>query len=80
MRTGMGLGALANVIHPYQTMAEAVRQCGDASNRTRVISTMRTLFDRLMSFGTLSSAGRRAPDGALAQGGGQAGSGAARRP
>ncbi len=49
MRAEMGLGALANVIHPYPTMAEAIRQCGDAYNRTRVTSTVRKLFNRLMA-------------------------------
>ena len=49
MRAEMGLGALANVIHPYPTTAEAIRQCGDAYNRTRVTPTVRKLFNRLMA-------------------------------
>ena len=49
MRAEMGLGALASVIHPYPTMAEAIRQCGDAYNRTRVTPTVRKLFNRLMA-------------------------------
>jgi hypothetical protein len=32
----MGLGRLASVIHPYPTQAEAIRQLGDAYNRTRL--------------------------------------------
>ncbi len=36
MQSGMGLGKLANVIHPYPTAAEAIRQCGDAYNRARL--------------------------------------------
>ena len=32
----IGLGALAAVIHPYPTQAEAIRQTGDLYNRTRL--------------------------------------------
>lgn len=49
MQSGMGLGQLASVIHPYPTAAEAIRQCGDAYNRARLTPTVRSLFDRLMS-------------------------------
>ncbi len=33
---GVGLGALASVIHPYPTQAEAIRKAADAYNRTRL--------------------------------------------
>ncbi|MBI5575591.1 MAG: mercuric reductase [Deltaproteobacteria bacterium] len=33
---GIGLGALANVIHSYPTQAEAIRQAAEAYNRTRL--------------------------------------------
>ncbi|MEK6195489.1 MAG: mercuric reductase, partial [Deltaproteobacteria bacterium] len=36
VQCGMGLGQLAGVIHPYPTMSEAIRQCGDAYNRERL--------------------------------------------
>src|SRR6266567_4531589 len=36
MAARLGLGKLAAVIHPYPTQAEALRQCGDAYNRTRL--------------------------------------------
>lgn len=36
MKAGMGLGELANVIHPYPTQAEALRKLGDQFNRTRL--------------------------------------------
>lgn len=49
MQSGMGLGKLASVIHPYPTVAEAIRQCGDAYNRARLTPTVRGIFDRLMS-------------------------------
>lgn len=41
----VGLGALANVIHPYPTQAEAIRKAGDAYNRTRLTPRVRRLFD-----------------------------------
>lgn len=40
----VGLGALANVIHPYPTQAEAIRKAGDAYNRTRLTPTVKRLF------------------------------------
>ena len=50
MQSGMGLGKLANVIHPYPTAAEAIRQCGDAYNRSRLTPTVKSIFNRLMAF------------------------------
>lgn len=49
MASGTGLGTLASVIHPYPTFAEAIRQCGDAYNRTRLTSTVKKIFNRLMA-------------------------------
>ena len=49
IQSGMGLGTLANVIHPYPTAAEAIRQCGDAYNRTRLTPTVEKIFHRLMA-------------------------------
>ena len=49
MQSGMGLSKLASVIHPYPTVAEAIRQCGDAYNRARLTPTVRSIFDRLMA-------------------------------
>ena len=50
MQSGMGLAKLANVIHPYPTAAEAIRQCGDAYNRARLTPTIKGIFHRLMVF------------------------------
>jgi pyruvate/2-oxoglutarate dehydrogenase complex dihydrolipoamide dehydrogenase (E3) component len=50
IQSGMGLGKLANVIHPYPTAAEAIRQCGDAYNRSRLTPTVKGIFNRLMAF------------------------------
>ena len=49
MQSVMGLGKLANVIHPYPTAAEAIRQCGDAYNRSRLTPTVKSIFRRLMT-------------------------------
>ncbi|MGH7790017.1 MAG: mercuric reductase, partial [Candidatus Binatia bacterium] len=40
----VGLGGLANVIHPYPTQADAIRQTGDMYNRTRLTPTVKRLF------------------------------------
>ena len=50
MAGGIGLGRLASVIHPYPTMAEAIRQCGDAYNRTRLTPGVRRLFGRWLGW------------------------------
>jgi pyruvate/2-oxoglutarate dehydrogenase complex dihydrolipoamide dehydrogenase (E3) component/uncharacterized membrane protein YdjX (TVP38/TMEM64 family) len=44
MAAGLGLGAVANVIHPYPTQAEVIRKAGDAYNRTRLTPTVKRLF------------------------------------
>ena len=49
MAAGMGLGALASVIHPYPTQAEAIRQLGDAYNRTRLTPGVKRLFQRYLA-------------------------------
>lgn len=46
----IGLGKLANSIHPYPTQAEAIRKTGDAYNRTRLTPTAKKLFNWWMSF------------------------------
>ncbi len=50
MAGGIGLGKLAAVIHPYPTLAEAIRQCGDAYNRTRLTPGVRRLFGRWLEW------------------------------
>ena len=45
-----GLGKLATVIHPYPTQAEAIRQCGDAYNRTRLTPTVKKWFGRWLAW------------------------------
>jgi pyruvate/2-oxoglutarate dehydrogenase complex dihydrolipoamide dehydrogenase (E3) component len=46
MAAKIGFGKLAAVIHPYPTQAEAIRQCGDAYNRTRLTPLVRGLLNR----------------------------------
>ena len=40
----LGLKMIANVIHPYPTQAEAIRQAADAYNRTRLTPWIKKLF------------------------------------
>jgi pyruvate/2-oxoglutarate dehydrogenase complex dihydrolipoamide dehydrogenase (E3) component len=44
MTSGVGLGRLASVIHPYPTQAEAIRQVGDMFNRTRLTPRVKKIF------------------------------------
>ena len=46
MQSGMKLGSLAAVIHPYPTSAEAIRRLGDAYNRTRLTPFVAKLFKK----------------------------------
>jgi len=50
MAAGVGLGKLAAVIHPYPTQAEALRQCGDAYNRTRLTPTVKKWMGRWLAW------------------------------
>ncbi|REJ70320.1 MAG: FAD-containing oxidoreductase, partial [Planctomycetota bacterium] len=44
MTNGIGLGKIANSIHPYPTQAEAIRKAGDLYNRTRLTPRVAALF------------------------------------
>jgi pyruvate/2-oxoglutarate dehydrogenase complex dihydrolipoamide dehydrogenase (E3) component len=50
MTNGLGLKHIAATVHPYPTQAEAVRQVGDAFNRTRLTPFAKNLFSRLMAW------------------------------
>jgi pyruvate/2-oxoglutarate dehydrogenase complex dihydrolipoamide dehydrogenase (E3) component len=41
---GLGLGTLAQTIHPYPTQAEAIKRVADAYNRTRLTPFVKGLF------------------------------------
>lgn len=47
---GIGLSALADVIHPYPTQAEAFRKLGDQYNRNRLTPRVKRLFERWLSW------------------------------
>jgi pyruvate/2-oxoglutarate dehydrogenase complex dihydrolipoamide dehydrogenase (E3) component len=40
----VGLGTIANTIHPYPTQAEAIKKVADAYNRSRLTPTVKKLF------------------------------------
>ena len=44
MVDGVGLGAFANVIHPYPTQAEGLKATAGAYNRTRLTPLVKRLF------------------------------------
>ncbi|NLT70451.1 MAG: mercuric reductase [Verrucomicrobiaceae bacterium] len=50
MTQKIGLGSIANVIHPYPTQGEAVRKVGDLYNRTRLTPLVKSLFENWLSW------------------------------
>jgi hypothetical protein len=38
------------VIHPYPTIAESIRKCGDSYNRTRLTPAVKKIFERWLSW------------------------------
>ncbi|MEC8513282.1 MAG: mercuric reductase [Planctomycetota bacterium] len=48
VQNGTSLGAMASVIHPYPTVADAIRRAGDAYNRTRLTPGRARLLSRLL--------------------------------
>jgi hypothetical protein len=46
---GIGLKTIANVIHPYPTQAEAIRQVGDEYNRTRLTPLTKSILRLLLA-------------------------------
>jgi pyruvate/2-oxoglutarate dehydrogenase complex dihydrolipoamide dehydrogenase (E3) component len=50
MAARLGLSKLASVIHPYPTQAEAIRQCGDAYNRTRLTPMVKRWMTRWLAW------------------------------
>jgi pyruvate/2-oxoglutarate dehydrogenase complex dihydrolipoamide dehydrogenase (E3) component len=47
---GIGLGALASIIHTYPTQAEAIRKLGDAYQRTRLTPRVKTLLGHWLAW------------------------------
>lgn len=50
MQSGTGLGAIAGCIFPYPTVSEALKQCGDAYNRTRLTPLVKKSFQKLLGW------------------------------
>jgi pyruvate/2-oxoglutarate dehydrogenase complex dihydrolipoamide dehydrogenase (E3) component len=50
MKGGIGLSKLADVIHPYPTRAEAIKQAGDAYNRARLTPFIKKLFSKWLAW------------------------------
>ena len=50
MVNGLGLGRIANTIHPYPTQADAIRKVGDLYNRTRLTPTVKKWMERWLTF------------------------------
>jgi pyruvate/2-oxoglutarate dehydrogenase complex dihydrolipoamide dehydrogenase (E3) component len=50
MNHQIGLGSIANVIHPYPTQGEAVRKLGDLYNRTKLTPFVKRLFNKWLSW------------------------------
>ena len=50
MAAGIGLKTLSGVIHPYPTQAEAIKQIGDAYNRTRLTPFLKKAFAKWLAW------------------------------
>ncbi|MEI8383083.1 MAG: mercuric reductase [Planctomycetota bacterium] len=50
MTNRIGLGRLASTIHPYPTVAEAIRKCGDQYNKNRLTPFVKGLFQRWLKW------------------------------
>ena len=50
MTNGIGLGAIANTIHPYPTVAEAIRKAGDLYNKSRLTPRVASLMKKWLAW------------------------------
>jgi pyruvate/2-oxoglutarate dehydrogenase complex dihydrolipoamide dehydrogenase (E3) component/uncharacterized membrane protein YdjX (TVP38/TMEM64 family) len=50
MAGGVGLGTIAETIHPYPTEAEIIKKAADAYNRARLTPRVRRLFERWLAW------------------------------
>jgi len=48
IQSGIGLGFLGSVIHPYPTVAEGIKHSGDAYGRTRLTPITKTLLRKVL--------------------------------
>lgn len=51
MVNGLGLKAIAKVIHPYPTQAEAIKQVADMFSRTRLTASVKKVFSLWLELG-----------------------------
>jgi len=49
MHRNIGLGAIATVIHPYPTHADAIRSCGDDFNKTKLTAFAKSFLRGLIT-------------------------------
>lgn len=47
MQMNIGLGKLANVIHPYPSQQDAIRACGDLYNKTKLTPKIKGVLSRI---------------------------------
>jgi hypothetical protein len=50
MTANIGLGGIAGVIHSYPTQAEAIKQVGDAYNRTRLTPFLKRMLSKWLEW------------------------------
>jgi len=50
IKSGLGLRAIGGSIHPYPTVAEAIRKLGDQYSRTRLTPFVKALFERWLTW------------------------------
>lgn len=50
MTQGIGLGSIANCIHPYPTQGEAIRKVGDLHNRTRLTPRVAAFMKKIIGW------------------------------
>ncbi len=48
LQHGVGLGKISGTIHPYPTLADAIRRLGDQYNRTRLTQRAKTMLGMLL--------------------------------
>ena len=50
LTNGIGLGKIANTIHPYPTVAEAIRKVGDLYNKTRLTPRVASIMSMWLAW------------------------------
>ena len=50
MTQGIGLGSIANCIHPYPTQGEAIRKTGDLYNKTRLTPLVASIMEKVIAW------------------------------